>query len=112
MFIRSPLSTWINNPGALLPLGDRARHGDGLRDADADRDGLYYAVTERALKRALVGVRWAWAGFWLVLVGTVMAATTASAHRQASASSSSFYRPMIADPPAFYLGWPSWCGSS
>ena len=38
--------------------------------------GFGYAITELALKRPLIGVRWAWAGFWLVVVGTVMAAVT------------------------------------
>ena len=32
--------------------------------------GFGYAITELALKRPLIGLRWAWAGFWLVVAGT------------------------------------------
>ena len=35
--------------------------------------GFGYAITELALKQPLIGVRWAWAGFWLVVAGTVTA---------------------------------------
>ena len=38
--------------------------------------GFGYAITELALKQPLIGLRWAWAGFWLVIAGTVMAAAT------------------------------------
>ena len=40
MYVRSPLAAWVNNPGALLPVGHGARHGDGLRAADAGRHGV------------------------------------------------------------------------
>ena len=60
MFVRSPLHAWVSNPGALLPLGDRARHGDGLRAADARRDGLrlrdHRARAEAAADRPALGV--------------------------------------------------------
>ena len=34
--------------------------------------GFGYAISELALKRPLVGLRWAWAGFGLVVAGTVL----------------------------------------
>ena len=43
--------------------------------------GFGYAICELALKRPLVGLKWAWAGFWLVVAGTAMAAVT-MAHGQ------------------------------
>ena len=35
--------------------------------------GFGYAITEAALEKPLVGRRWAWAGFFLVAVGAVVA---------------------------------------
>ncbi len=40
MFVRSPLNAWHLRSGVLLPLGHRARLGDGLRVPDPDRDGV------------------------------------------------------------------------
>ena len=35
--------------------------------------GFGYAITEASLEKALIGRRWAWAGFFLVAVGAVVA---------------------------------------
>ena len=40
MYVRSPLQRLDQQSRALLPLGHRARHRDGVRAADARRDGL------------------------------------------------------------------------
>jgi cytochrome c oxidase subunit 1 len=63
--------------------------------------GFGYAICELALKRPLVGIKWAWGGFWLVMAGTV----TASIPMAAGWASVlyTFYPPMIASP-LYYLG--------
>src|SRR4029453_8520650 len=63
--------------------------------------GFGYAITELALKRPLVGVRWPWAGFWLVVAGTVMAAATVAGGKASGLST--FYPPMIAST-FYYIG--------
>ena len=60
--------------------------------------GFGYAITELALKRPLVGVRWAWAGFWLVVAGAVMAMVPVALGRASVLYT--FYPPMIGS--AFY----------
>ena len=35
--------------------------------------GFGYAITEAALKRPLIGLKWAWAGWLLIVIGTVTA---------------------------------------
>ena len=63
--------------------------------------GFGYAITELALKRPLVGLRWAWAGFWLVVAGTVMAAAPMALGKASVLYT--FYPPMIGSP-FYYLG--------
>ena len=76
MFVRSPLSPWVNNPEHYY----RSVTGHGTVMAYVMPTlvamGFGYAITELALKRALIGLRWAWVGFWLVIAGTLMAALT------------------------------------
>jgi cytochrome c oxidase subunit 1 len=60
-----------------------------------------YAVCELALKRPLVGLKWAWIGFWLVIAGVVLAAIP-MATGYASVLYT-FYPPMIAHA-TFYIG--------
>jgi cytochrome c oxidase subunit 1 len=101
MFVRSPLSQWVNNPEHYY----RSVTAHGVVMAyvlpTLVAMGFGYAITELALKRPLIGVTWAWAGFWLVIIGTVMAAATI-ALGQASVLYT-FYPPMIASP-FFYIG--------
>ena len=74
MYIRSPLSSWINNPEHYYR--SVTAHGTvmGYVFPTLIAMGFGYAITELALKRPLIGLRWAWAGFWLLLSGAAMAA--------------------------------------
>jgi cytochrome c oxidase subunit 1 len=101
MFIRSPLSTWVNNPEHYYR--SVTAHGTVMAYVlpTLVAMGFGYAITELALKRPLAGVKWAWAGFWLVIVGTVMASVP-MALGQASVLYT-FYPPMLGSP-FYYLG--------
>lgn len=63
--------------------------------------GFGYFVAETALNRPLPGVRWAWVGFWLGIVGVVMASATILSGRASVLYT--FYPPLTASP-LFYLG--------
>ncbi|MCV5941504.1 cbb3-type cytochrome c oxidase subunit I, partial [Escherichia coli] len=54
-----------------------------------------------ALKQPLIGVRWAWAGFWLVVLGTALAGTTTALGK--SSVLYTFYPPMVGSP-FYYFG--------
>ena len=101
MIVRSPLSAWINNPEHYYR--SVTAHGTvmGYVMPTLVAMGFGYAITELALKRPLVGLRWAWAGFALVLAGTAMAATTVALGKASVLYT--FYPPMIASP-FYYLG--------
>jgi cytochrome c oxidase subunit 1 len=101
MFIRSPLAQWVNNPEHYYR--SVTAHGTVMAYVlpTLVAMGFGYAVSELALKRALVGVRWAWAGFWLVIAGTAMAAITMAVGKASVLYT--FYPPMIASP-FYYLG--------
>ncbi|SEK23590.1 cytochrome c oxidase subunit 1 [Roseateles sp. YR242] len=101
MFVRSPLSQWINNPEHYYR--SVTAHGTVMAYVlpTLVAMGFGYAVCELALKRPLLGVKWAWAGFWLVIAGTVIAAIT-----MASGAASvlyTFYPPMLASS-WYYIG--------
>ncbi|HEY6508699.1 MAG TPA: cbb3-type cytochrome c oxidase subunit I, partial [Vicinamibacterales bacterium] len=74
---------------------------------------LGYLVVETTLGR-VAGLRWAWAGFWIAVVGTVT--TTLAILSGTSTVLYTFYPPLLAHP-AFYIGatllvvgsW-VWCG--
>ncbi|MCC7032070.1 MAG: cbb3-type cytochrome c oxidase subunit I [Acidobacteria bacterium] len=74
---------------------------------------LGYLVVETTLGR-IVGSAWAWAGFWLASIGTVI--TTVAILSGTSTVLYTFYPPLLAHP-AFYIGatllvagsW-VWCG--
>ena len=74
---------------------------------------LGYLVTETTMQR-IAGPRWAWAGFWVALVGTAI--TTVAILSGTSTVLYTFYPPLLAHP-AFYIGatllvvgsW-IWCG--
>ena len=101
MFMRSPLSSWINNPEHYYR--SVTAHGTVMAYVlpTLIAMGFGYAITEIALKRPLVGLRWAWAGFGLVIAGTVIAAATMAVGKASVLYT--FYPPMIASP-FFYLG--------
>ena len=101
MYIRSPLHAWVNNPEYYYR--SVTAHGTVMAYVMPTlvAMGFGYAVTELALKRPLIGLRWAWAGFVLVVLGTVLAAAT-----MASGGASvlyTFYPPLIASP-SYYVG--------
>lgn len=101
MFVRSPLSAWINNPEHYYR--SVTAHGTVMAYVlpTLVAMGFGYAISELALKRPLIGVRWAWAGFWLVIAGTALAAVTIGLGKASVLYT--FYPPMIANP-AYYLG--------
>ena len=101
MFVRSPLSEWVNNPEHYY----RSVTGHGTVMAyvlpTLVAMGFGYALTELALKRPLIGLRWAWGGFWLVIAGTALAALTMAMGKASVLYT--FYPPMIASP-FYYFG--------
>ena len=76
MYVRSPLSTWVNNPEHYYR--SVTAHGTVMAYVMPTliAMGFGYAITELALKKPLIGVKWAWSGFWLVIAGTTVAALT------------------------------------
>jgi len=101
MYVRSPLHAWVNNPEHYYR--SVTAHGTVMAYVlpTLVAMGFGYAITELALKRPLIGVRWAWAGFWLVVAGTVVAAATVAAGKASVLYT--FYPPMIASP-FYYIG--------
>jgi len=101
MFVRSPLSAWINNPEHYYR--SVTAHGTVMAYVlpTLVAMGFGYAITELALKRPLIGLRWAWAGFWLVIAGTAVAAITVALGKASVLYT--FYPPMIASS-FYYIG--------
>jgi cytochrome c oxidase subunit I len=101
MYVRSPLSTWINNPEHYYR--SVTAHGTVMAYVlpTLVAMGFGYAITELSLKRPLIGRRWAWGGFWLVVGGTAMAAVTMGLGKASVLYT--FYPPMLASP-FYYLG--------
>ena len=101
MFVRSPLHAWVNNPEHYYR--SVTMHGTAMAYVlpTLIAMGFGYAITELALKRPLIGVRWAWGGFWLVIAGTLMASTPVALGKASVLYT--FYPPMIGSP-FFYLG--------
>ncbi len=101
MYVRSPLHPWLQDPE--IYYRSVTEHGTvmGYVFPTLIAMGFGYAVSELALKRSLVGVRWAWIGFVLVAVGAVMA-STAVALGLASVLFT-FYPPMVGSV-FYYLG--------
>jgi len=101
MFVRSPLSAWVGDPEHYYR--SVTGHGTvmGYVFPTLVAMGFGYAITELALKRPLLGLRWAWIGFWLVIIGTVMAAVPIAVGRASVLYT--FYPPMIGSV-FYYLG--------
>ena len=101
MYIRSPLSAWINNPEHYYR--SVTAHGTVMAYVMPTlvAMGFGYAISELALKRPLIGLRWAWAGFGLVVGGTVLAAGAMAAGKASVLYT--FYPPMIGSP-IYYFG--------
>jgi cytochrome c oxidase subunit 1 len=101
MYARSPLRPWLNNPD--LYYRSVTAHGTtmGYVFPTLVAMGFGYAVTELSLKTTLIGLRWAWTGFVLVLAGLVMA-VVAIAIGTASVLYT-FYPPLIGSA-LYYVG--------
>ncbi|MRW84881.1 cytochrome C oxidase subunit I [Pseudoduganella sp. FT26W] len=101
MYIRSPLHTWLGNPE--LYYRSVTAHGSamGYVFPTLVAMGFGYAIVELALKQALVGLRWAWAGFGLVVVGTVVAMVPVALGKASVLYT--FYPPLIGNP-FYYIG--------
>ncbi|MCA0008686.1 MULTISPECIES: b(o/a)3-type cytochrome-c oxidase subunit 1 [unclassified Mesorhizobium] len=101
MFIRSPLHTWITNPEWYYR--SLTAHGTimGYVFPTLVAMGFGYAISESALKQPLIGRRWAWAGFWLIVIGAVTAMVPVSLGRASVLYT--FYPPLIGSP-FYYIG--------
>ncbi|KND59140.1 Cytochrome c oxidase (B(O/a)3-type) chain I [Candidatus Burkholderia verschuerenii] len=101
MLVRSPLHLWLQNPE--LYYRSVTAHGTvmGYAFPTLIAMGFGYAVSELALKRPLVGLRWAWLGWWLVAIGAVCAETPVA--MGLASVLYTFYPPMIANA-FFYIG--------
>lgn len=101
MYIRSPLAGWIGNPE--LYYRSVTAHGSamGYVFPTLVAMGFGYAIAELALQQPLIGRRWAWAGFGLVVAGTVTAMAPVS--MGLASVLYTFYPPMIANA-FFYIG--------
>ncbi|HEV7409170.1 MAG TPA: cbb3-type cytochrome c oxidase subunit I, partial [Bradyrhizobium sp.] len=101
MFVRSPLNPWIAN--SEFYYRSVTAHGSamGYVFPTLIAMGFGYAITEFALKKPLIGTRWAWAGLGLVAVGAVTAMIPVS--MGLASVLYTFYPPMIANP-FYYVG--------
>jgi cytochrome c oxidase subunit 1 len=101
MYIRSPLRDWIGNPE--LYYRSVTAHGSamGYVFPTLVAMGFGYAIVELSLKQPLIGKRWAWGGFFLLLAGVVMAMVPVS--MGLSSVLYTFYPPLIGSP-FYYLG--------
>src|ERR1700689_2083119 len=101
MFIRSPLAGWISNPE--WSYRSVTAHGTTMAYVMPTlvAMGYGYFVTEASLGRPLIGRRWAWVGFVLAVVGTVMAIVPVALGRASVLYT--FYPPLVGNP-FYYLG--------
>src|SRR3954452_877132 len=101
MYIRSPLVPWIANPE--LYYRSVTAHGSAMAYVFPTlvAMGFGYAIVELALKRPLAGLKWAWAGYALVVLGTVFAMVPVA--MGLASVLYTFYPPMIGNA-FFYIG--------
>lgn len=101
MYVRSPLHAWIGNPE--LYYRSVTAHGSAMAYVFPTlvAMGFGYAITELSLKQNLIGRRWAWAGWGLVVAGTIIAMIPVSLGKASVLYT--FYPPMIGNP-FFYIG--------
>ena len=101
MWVRSPFSGWISDPEWYYR--SVTAHGTvmGYVFPTLVAMGFGYAISEAALKRPLIGARWAWTGYGLVLVGAVMAIAPVAVGRASVLYT--FYPPLIGSA-FYYLG--------
>ena len=101
MYVRSPLFPGLSNPE--LYYRSVTAHGSAMAYVFPTlvAMGFGYAIVELALKRPLAGIKWAWAGFALLVLGTVVAMAPVS--MGLASVLYTFYPPMIANA-FFYIG--------
>ncbi|HEY6979609.1 b(o/a)3-type cytochrome-c oxidase subunit 1 [Reyranella sp.] len=101
MLVRSPLHGWLGNPEWYYR--SLTAHGSvmGYVFPTLVAMGFGYAISESALAQPLVGRRWAWAGFGLIVAGAIMAMVpVALGHASVLYT---FYPPLIGNP-FYYIG--------
>jgi cytochrome c oxidase subunit 1 len=101
MLVRSPLLDWVSNPEWYYR--SVTAHGTVMAYVFPTliAMGFGYAISEAALGQKLVGRRWAWLGFILVLVGAVTAMIPVSLGLATVLYT--FYPPLIGNP-FYYIG--------
>jgi cytochrome c oxidase subunit I len=101
MFAHSALSAWLSNPE--LYYRSLTAHGTVMAYAlpTLVAMGFGYAISEAALQQTLVGARWAWAGWGLIVIGAVMALIPVALGRASILYT--FYPPLIGSP-FYYIG--------
>nr|WP_241023591.1 cbb3-type cytochrome c oxidase subunit I [Burkholderia sp. Ac-20365] len=101
MYVRSPLHPWIGNPE--IYYRSVSAHGSTMAYVFPTlvAMALGYAVIELSLKREIVGVTWAWVGFFSVLSGFMLAVFAIG--RGTASVLYTFYPPMIGSY-IYYLG--------
>ncbi|RQH06967.1 b(o/a)3-type cytochrome-c oxidase subunit 1 [Paraburkholderia dinghuensis] len=101
MLVRSPLMSWVGNPE--LYYRSVTGHGTimGYALPTLVAMGFGYAICELALKQRLIGLKWAWAAFFMLAVGAVMALVPVAMGRASVLFT--FYPPMIGSV-FYYLG--------
>ena len=101
MFIRSPFGHWLHDPE--LYYRSVTAHGTAMAYVFPTLVAMAfgYAISEIALERPLIGRRWAWAGFGLALVGTIMALVPVALGLASVLYT--FYPPMVGNA-FYYLG--------
>lgn len=101
MYVRSSLHPGLSNPE--LYYRSVTAHGSAMAYVFPTLVAMAfgYAITELALKRPLIGLKWAWVGFILIVLGTVVA--MAPVAMGLASVLYTFYPPMIGNP-FFYIG--------
>jgi cytochrome c oxidase subunit 1 len=101
MFMRSPLHAWISDPEWYYR--SVTAHGTTMAYVlpTLVAMGFGYFVTETSLNRPLIGRHWAWLGFALVALGTVMAIVPVA--MGLASVLYTFYPPLIGNP-FYYIG--------
>lgn len=101
MYVRSPLHAWLSEPE--LYYRSVTAHGSVMAYVFPTliAMGFGYAISELSLEQPLIGRRWAWAGWWLVVIGSLTAMVPVALGLASVLYT--FYPPMIANP-FYYIG--------
>lgn len=101
MLVRSPLHPWVGDPE--LYYRSVTAHGTVMAYVlpTLVAMGFGYAIVELALRQPLVGLKWAWAAFFVLAIGAVVAMIPVSMGEASVLFT--FYPPMIGSP-LYYLG--------